>query len=322
MGRLGLMNCISFQGVKGGIGKTTTTTNIAHVCAMAGYKILVCDQDPQGSATELFGTYDSNNVKVKKWDIKNLGLYNLYLKDVDTKKYIFRTRYENIDIIPNARNVIGDTPFDAVFIKESGTLREKFCAFYKNLQKIKADYDYIFIDGYPTNGYITDVLLIASDFVVTPALADRYNINAIADIVAKIKSLDDTYGRDTLFAGYFFNQYQPPKDDKDAQDIEDVYKNTFDSIGIEKLETNVRFSKPVAQKSGFRKMLFVQYNKNSNPARDIISLAEELSLLSEYEDDKKTIKDVNFEIFQKNLKENNFGLRTDLVQDPKGEEEE
>ena len=273
------------------------------------------------SATELFGTYDSNNAKVEKWDIKNLGLYNLYLRDVDPKKYIFRTRYENIDIIPNARNVIGDTPFDAVFITEPGALREKFCAFYRNLQKIKADYDYIFIDGYPTNGYITDVLLLASDFVVTPALADRYNVNAIADIVAKIRSLDETYGRDTMFAGYFFNQYQPPRDDTDLQDIEMVYKNAFDSIGIEKLATNVRFSKPVAQKSGFKKKLFIQYNKNSNPAKDIVSLAEELDLIGEYVDDTKTAKDANFEIFQKNLKENNFGLRTDIVQSPKEKEE-
>lgn len=261
---------ISVQAIKGGVGKTTISTNLAHICAMAGYKVLMCDQDPQGSATELFNVYDEDGNKVDKGEIKNLSLYDLYLHDVDINKYIFKTRYENIDIIPNARNVRDDTPFDIVFEYESKGNEGLLLAFRYNLMKIKGDYDFVFIDGYPTDGCLTNSIVLASDFVLTPALADIYNVNAVEDMAYKIAYLDRKFGRNTRFLGYFFNQAILGKD---HDRFVERYVRKFSKAGIDRIETDVRYSKPVTQKAASSRKLIVEYNKNSNVAKDLIDLA-------------------------------------------------
>ena len=295
---------ISVQAIKGGVGKTTISTNLAYICALAGYKVLMCDQDPQGSATELFNVYDENDNKLDKGEIKNLSLYDLYLRDVDTHKYIFKTRYENIDIIPNARNVRDDTPFDIVFEHESRGNEGLFLAFRYNLLKIKGDYDFVFIDGYPTDGCLTNSIVIASDFVLTPALADIYNVNAVEDMAYKIAYLDQKFGRNTRFLGYFFNQVILWKD---HDRFVESYSKKFFNAGIDQVEVDVRYSKPVTQKAASCRKLIVEYNKNSNVAKDIIKLAV---------DGIGIISDEKLKILEDNIENKRFGLRPVLENNP------
>ena len=252
----------------------------------------------------MFNVYDENDNKLDKGEIKNLSLYDLYLRDVDTHKYIFKTRYENIDIIPNARNVRDDTPFDIVFEHESRGNEGLFLAFRYNLLKIKGDYDFVFIDGYPTDGCLTNSIVIASDFVLTPALADIYNVNAVEDMAYKIAYLDQKFGRNTRFLGYFFNQVILGKD---HDRFVESYSKKFFNAGIDQVEVDVRYSKPVTQKAASCRKLIVEYNKNSNVAKDIIKLAV---------DGIGIISDEKLKILEDNIENKRFGLRPVLENNP------
>ena len=112
--------------------------------------------------------------------------------------------------------------------------------------------------------------MLASDFVLTPALADIYNVNAVEDMAYKISYLDRKFKRDTRFLGYFFNQAILGKD---HDRFVARYERKFAQHGIDRIETDVRYSKPVTQKAASSRKLIVEYNKNSNVAKDLIDLA-------------------------------------------------
>ena len=289
---------ITYQGYKGGIGKTTLTINTAVAFAIAGYKVLVCDQDPQGSSTEVFKVYedhDGNLDRLRKEDIVGLGLYNLYLTDTDIKKYIKKTKYENNDIIPNARNVLVDTPFDTVFDTHAASAEEKYLAFYRNLCQARKDYDYIIIDGQPSWGRMTDILLLASDYVICPILPDIYSFSPVSDIMAKIAMLNMKYNRNVVFAGYVFNQVTG----KGEKEILNAYRNSFPEL---EFDTYIRYSASVKSSSA-RGLSFFEYEKfkpTSNAGKDIINfLINGLAGIDEEHE-----KELN-----KNLSEGNFGRR-------------
>lgn len=285
--------CIAFQGLKGGIGKTTFTENSAVTCAVAGYKVLVIDQDPQGSSTEFFRVFDENNCELEKKDIVDMGLYNLYINSVDVKDYIKRTRYKKIDIIPNARNVLEDVSFDTVFDNDLRDKRDKLLAFYNNLEAIKDEYDYIFIDGQPSNGRMTDVLLAASDEVVCPIRVDIYNISPVYDIMVKVDYFNHYLDRNIIFRGYVFNQFG-----KSDEDLTFLYKENFDPAYY--IDTPIRFSATIPAKSSVSATSFIEYMRYSNPAKDFIKfLIKGIKVI-----DKKHEK-----ILNDNIEYKDFGLR-------------
>lgn len=289
---------ITYQGYKGGIGKTTLTTNTAVVLAMAGYKVLVCDQDPQGSSTENFKVYEERNgslVRLRKEDIVELGLYTLYLTETDINNYIKKTKYENVDIIPNARNVLDDTPFDTVFDTRPVPAEEKYLAFFKNLCQARKYYDYIIIDGQPSWGRMTDILLLASDYVICPILPDIYNFSPVSDIQAKIAKLNAKFGRNVSFAGYVFNQITG----KGEKDILNAYRDSFPEL---EFETCIRYSASVKSASA-RGMSFLEYERfrsSSNAGKDIINfLINGLGI----------IDDEHAKELKRNIKEYKYGRR-------------
>src|SRR4051812_47266747 len=96
---------ISIVNSKGGVGKTTISSNISHILSVAGYKVLHADFDPQGSSSETFRAQDENENILTKDYILSLDIFNLLSQPTDTRKYIFRTAYENLDIIPNAQRI-------------------------------------------------------------------------------------------------------------------------------------------------------------------------------------------------------------------------
>ena len=99
---------ISFINVKGGVGKTTISTNVSHILSVAGYKVLHVDLDPQGSSSEMLKATHSNGEFLTKDDIMNLDTFKLLSQPVNVKNYIFETPYDNLHIIHTRVSVDDD----------------------------------------------------------------------------------------------------------------------------------------------------------------------------------------------------------------------
>lgn len=156
---------------KGGVGKTTTNINLAACLAMKGKKILILDIDPQGNTTSGIG--------VAKRNLKNT-VYNILIdKNYDIRKAIIHTNTENLDLIPASVDLAG-AEVELVQIEQ----REK--TLKHALDKVRDDYDYIFIDCPPSLGLLTINSLTAVDSVLIPIQCEFYALEGVSQLVSTI----------------------------------------------------------------------------------------------------------------------------------------
>lgn len=280
---------ISIQNAKGGVGKTTISTNISHILSCAGCKILHIDLDPQGSSSELIRPYHTNEQPLTKDDIISLNISELLTRPVDTRKYIFKTKYENLDIIPYARSA-ADIYHNGSMDKRIERLNypSKYTAFSSNLNIIRDNYDFIIIDGLPSMEDTMKVSIIASDYVLSPANPDRFNLQTVDDTCNIIDLCNKEYNRETEYLGFFLNAVDDLKDSA-YQEVRDFYITNAKEYFI---DNPIRSSKAV-DKSALNDKLWLDYGLTStvvlpNPVKDLLRLLyKELGLLTE--EQKKTL---------------------------------
>lgn len=154
---------ISFTNKKGGVGKTTTAINMAAYCADFGKKVLLVDIDSQGNATTGLGFSKS---ALKK------SVYNVLIDDDLVSTNVLPTQVKLLDILPANVDLSG-AEVDLVYKKN----RERIL---KNaLDKVKNDYDYIFIDCPPSLGLLTINAWVASDSIIIPLQSEYYALEGV-----------------------------------------------------------------------------------------------------------------------------------------------
>ena len=141
---------IALANQKGGVGKTTTTINLAASLATLEKTVLVIDADPQANASSGLG------VDIKEVDC---SLYECIIDHADIKDAIYTTDIEGLDIVPSHIDLVGA---EIEMLKING--REKVMS--NLLASIRGDYDYILIDCSPSLGLITVNALTAADSVI------------------------------------------------------------------------------------------------------------------------------------------------------------
>lgn len=274
---------ISLINVKGGVGKTTISSNFSHILSVAGYKVLHIDLDPQGSSSELLKAMSKSGQTLSKDDIMNLDTFKLLSQPVNVRDYIFETRYENLHIIPNARGV-ANTYTLGTFDKRIAELDypNKYLAFFANLNQIRGEYDYIIIDGQPGMNEMMKVSIIASDYVVSPAAPDLYNLHTVDDTCNVIDLCNKDYGRDTEYLGFFLNNV-PDLKDTAYLTVAEFYKQSAKEYFI---DNPIRFSKSI-NKASLNNFLWLEYALNyciafPNPCKDLLRLMDkELDIIKD-----------------------------------------
>ena len=167
---------ISLVNQKGGVGKTTTSINLAASLALLGKNVLLLDLDPQGNAT--------TGVGINKGDISK-SIYDLLRGDGDIREVIVKTDFKNLDIIPSTIQLAGidielmEKSRSNPNFKRSHQLKEK-------LEPIKGEYDYFIIDCPPSLGMITTNALTASDSVIIPVQCEFYALEGITQLLNTI----------------------------------------------------------------------------------------------------------------------------------------
>ena len=150
---------------KGGVGKTTTNVNLTASLGSMGKKILVLDLDPQGNTTSGYG--------IDKQSVERT-IYDVIIEGVEINEAILSTEFDNIDIVASDTDLAG--------CEIELTSRESREYILKNsIDKVRDNYDYIFIDCPPSLGMLTINSLTAVDSVLIPIQCG--NINSLKLII-------------------------------------------------------------------------------------------------------------------------------------------
>jgi chromosome partitioning protein len=182
---------ISFTNKKGGVGKTTTAINMAAYCAEFGKKVLLIDIDSQGNATTGLGFSKS---ALKK------SVYNVLIDDDGAAANILPTQVKLLDILPANVDLTG-AEVDLVYKRN----RERIL---KNaLEKVRADYDYIFIDCPPSLGLLTINAWVASDSIIIPMQSEYYALEGVSQLMNTISMVKQHLNPQLQIEGVVITMY-------------------------------------------------------------------------------------------------------------------
>lgn len=190
---------ISVISEKGGVGKTTTVFNLAGALAIKhNKKVLVVDFDPQQNLSQSFGYIADNNKTVAEL-IKN-ELEPFPIMNEHDYEHLIRHSDFGVDFIPALIKSINQLP---MLITDEDIFAVKN-AFNHN---IFDDYDYIFFDCKNSlNGYLTPLILTASDYVISPTECGQYSFYGIPPVMNLIESIKSRTNADLKFLGIVVNK--------------------------------------------------------------------------------------------------------------------
>lgn len=181
--------CVANQ--KGGVGKTTTATNLAYSLAVLENKVLLVDADPQANTTSHLGL-DPKNIR--------LGLYELLVQDLDPKDAILDTKYDYLDILPANIDLVG-AEIEMIDMPN----RERIMS--KLLDKVSASYDFVIIDCSPSLGLITTNALGASDSVIIPVQCEYFALEGLGKLLNTIKIVQKSINPKLEIEGLLLTMY-------------------------------------------------------------------------------------------------------------------
>ena len=188
------MKIISIINLKGGVAKTISSVNMAHIlAAVHGYKVLLVDNDKQGNASKIMNRhgYEAPGVAEVMTD-----------RDIDMKTVIQHTDYEGLDIITANMNLL--TANLTVMLDQS---RPQQTRFRKALQQVGGKYDYCIIDNAPDINISTINALVASDDVLIPITIDDFSLDGLAELKEQIDNTREDLNPELCFRGCFITQY-------------------------------------------------------------------------------------------------------------------
>ncbi len=162
---------IAVTNQKGGVGKTTTSINLAASLAVLEYKTLIVDADPQANATSGIG-FDPKQIQA--------SIYECIIDGLNVENVILNTKTPNLDLLPAHIDLVG-AEIEIINMPGRENLMKDV------LEKVKSNYDFIIIDCSPSLGLITVNALAASDSVIIPVQCEYFALEGLGKLLNTIK---------------------------------------------------------------------------------------------------------------------------------------
>ena len=250
---------ISIFNQKGGVGKTTTTINLAAYVGSMGKKVLTVDIDPQGNTSSGLGI-DKEKLEYSIYDV---------IMGISPEKVIIKTKLENLDIIPSRVELAGaEIELTAKMSRET-KLKD-------GILKVKDDYDYIFIDCPPSLGLLTINALTASDSVLIPIQCEFYALEGVQQLMNTIQLIKKSLNAKLEIQGVVMSMFDG-RTRLSIEVVEEVKKYFRGKVYSTIIPRNVKLAE--APSYG---MPIMVYDKNCKGAEAYMELAQEFL---EYDDD-------------------------------------
>lgn len=183
---------IAVSNQKGGVGKTTTSINLAAGLGYLGKKVLLVDFDPQGNATQGVGAKSKGN---------KLSVYNLVMENYEVKDMVQHLQMPPLDVIPASISLAGaDLQMAKYEVGKEELLKKK-------LDKVRDQYDFIIIDCPPSLGLLNTNALTAADSVLIPIQCEYYALEGVMQLLLTIRLVQQLYNRHLEIEGVVLTMF-------------------------------------------------------------------------------------------------------------------
>lgn len=245
---------IAVANQKGGVGKTTTTVNLAASLGVAERRILLVDMDPQANATSGCGV-SANQV--------SRSIYDALIEDAPIESILRRIDVQGVELCPASRDLYGAELELAAMPNREGRLRQI-------LEPLRGDYDYFVIDCPPSLGLLTINALTAADSVLIPLQCEYYALEGLAHLSDTVRRVQHSFNPQLGIEGILLTMFD--KRTNLAKEVSDEIGRHYGSLIFETvIPRNIRLS----EAPSFGKPV-LYHDVRSIGAQSYLSLAREL----------------------------------------------
>jgi len=245
---------ITIANQKGGVGKTTTTVNLAASLALAEKDILVIDTDPQGNSTSGLGVSRDDLV---------LSLYDVYTGRCGIDEALKNTMMEHLSILPSTIDLL------AVEVELVGR-EDRESILSRAVDSIREKYRYIFIDCPPSLGLLTLNALVAADSVIIPVQCEYYALEGLGLLTKTLRRIRGSFNPDLEIEGIILTMFDP-RNNLSEEVAGEVRKHFGEKVYDTVIPRNVTLGE--APSHGKPVIL---YDIRSRGAQSYLSLAKEI----------------------------------------------